>query len=607
MIPISRAKRSRKDCEIEHLAKTAICGLNWELLDRLRLASYIGGALRGNTIMTTISRRLSAVAISVLMVSACEAPAPVTDGPDTIFVGQFITQDDGERNVEAISVSDGVITAAGSRSEIEATAGSNTTTVEIPGVAVPGWIDGHVHIAGFGKLLANLNVQAMKKDQIISSVAAAADAAPDGEWIIGRGWDEGFFDIVEYPVAADLDAVSPRNPVLLNRIGGHSAWVNSMALELAGIDQDTRDPAGGRVVRDANGDETGMLLEQAESLVVAVMPDMNTPEYLERYIRVALDQYRQWGLTGVHDAGATLQEIEILKKLLDAGELPLRVYSMAMGDAAVEHYLANGPEIGLGDDRLTIRSFKIYVDGALGARGAEMSEPYSDAPETSGLQQLSDAELDGIISAARARGIQVNGHVIGDFGVERLLDAIERNGVPAQERFRIEHASIISPVNLPRFAELGVIASMQPVFIGEYQRWGVDRVGDERAPWIMPIRDLLDSGARFAASTDFPASDSGDPRTTLNALVNRTGFDGAPEGGWFPEQSVDVSTALRAMSAGNAYAAFEENKLGALTVGRYADFTVLADDPAEVNREDLLQIGVNMTVVGGVITYERQN
>jgi len=607
MIPISRAKRSRKDCEIEHLAKTAICGLNWELLDRLRLASYIGGALRGNTKMTTISRRLSAVAISVLMVSACEAPAPVTDGPDTIFVGQFITQDDGGRNVEAISVSDGVITAAGSRSEIEGTAGSNTTTVEIPGVAVPGWIDGHVHIAGFGKLLANLNVQAMKKDQIISSVAAAADAAPDGEWIIGRGWDEGFFDIVEYPVAADLDAVSPRNPVLLNRIGGHSAWVNSMALELAGIDQDTRDPAGGRVVRDANGDETGMLLEQAESLVVAVMPDMNTPEYLERYIRVALDQYRQWGLTGVHDAGATLQEIEILKKLLDAGELPLRVYSMAMGDAAVEHYLANGPEIGLGDDRLTIRSFKIYVDGALGARGAEMSEPYSDAPETSGLQQLSDAELDGIISAARARGIQVNGHVIGDFGVERLLDAIERNGVPAEERFRIEHASIISPANLPRFAELGVIASMQPVFIGEYQRWGVDRVGDERAPWIMPIRDLLDSGARFAASTDFPASDSGDPRTTLNALVNRTGFDGAPEGGWFPEQSVDVSTALRAMSAGNAYAAFEENKLGALTVGRYADFTVLADDPAEVNREDLLQIGVNMTVVGGVITYERQN
>lgn len=559
--------------------------------------------------MIKISRRLSAVAISILMVSACEgpAPAPVTGGPDTIFIGQFIIQDDGDRIVEAISVSDGVITAVGSLGEIEGTAGSNTTTVEIPGVAVPGWIDGHVHIAGLGKLLANLNVQAMKKEQIISAVAAAADAAPDGEWIIGRGWDEGFFDTAEYPVAADLDAVSPRNPVLLNRIGGHSAWVNSMALELAGIDQDTRDPAGGRVVRDANGDATGMLLEQAESLVVAVMPDMNTPEYLERYIRVALDQYRQWGLTGVHDAGATLQEIEILKKLLDAGELPLRVYSMAMGGAAVEHYLANGPEIGLGDDRLTIRSFKIYVDGALGARGAEMSEPYSDAPETSGLQQLSDAQLDGIISAARASGIQVNGHVIGDLGVERLLDAIERNGVPAEERFRIEHASIISPENLPRFAELGVIASMQPVFIGEYQRWGVDRVGDERAPWIMPIRDLLDSGARFAASTDFPASDSGDPRTTLNALVNRTGFDGAPEGGWFPEQSVDVSTALSAMSAGNAYAAFEESKLGALTVGRYADFTVLADDPAKVDPEDLLQIGINMTVVGGVITYQRQN
>lgn len=551
--------------------------------------------------------RLAAVVMSVSMISACEDPVPLASGPDTIFVGQFVTQDDAGQVAEAIAVNDGVIVGVGSRAEVEATTGSNTTTIEIPGVAVPGWIDGHVHIAGLGKLLTNLNVQAMKKDQIVFAVAEAADAAPDGEWIIGRGWDEGFFDVSEYPTAADLDAVSPRNPVLLNRIGGHSAWVNSMALELAGIDQDTRDPAGGRVVRDASGDATGMLLEQAEILVVAVMPDMNTPEYLERYIRVALDQYRRWGLTGVHDAGATLPEIEILKKLLAAGELPVRVYSMAMGDAAVEHYLDVGPEIGLGDDRLTIRSFKIYVDGALGARGAEMSEPYSDAPETSGLQQLNDEELDEIISAARASGIQVNGHVIGDLGVERLLDAIERNKVPAEERFRIEHASIISPANLPRFAELGVIASMQPVFIGEYQRWGVDRVGAERAPWIMPIRALLDSGARFAASTDFPASDSGDPRTTLNALVNRTGFDGAPEGGWFPEQSVDVSTALSTMSAGNAYAAFEEDRLGALTVGRYADFTVLADAPGEIDSADLLQIDVNMTVVGGVITYQRQN
>jgi predicted amidohydrolase YtcJ len=556
--------------------------------------------------MTGTWRRACGTIFAVfLILTGCEGPPAADGGPDTVFVGRFITQDSQGAVAEAMAVTDGVIVAVGGRDDILASAGDATKIVEVPGVAVPGWIDGHVHISGLGQLLANLSVQAMTKEQIIAAVAEAVARAPSGEWIVGRGWDEGFFQVEEYPTAADLDAVSPDNPVFLTRIGGHSAWVNSRALDIAGIDRDTQDPAGGRVVRDATGKATGMLLEQASSLVSAVMPDTGTPEYRERYIRTALEQYRQWGLTGVHDAGSTLADIQIFKKLLDAGELPVRIYAMAMGEAAVRHYLDNGPEIGLGDDRLTIRSFKIYVDGALGARGAEMSEPYSDAPETSGLQQLSDAELDQFITAARASGMQVNGHVIGDLGVERLLDAIERNKVPAEERFRLEHASIISPPNLPRFAALGVIASMQPVFIGEYQRWGVERVGAERAPWIMPVRDLLASGAKFAASTDFPASDSGDPRTTLNALVTRTGFDGKPTGGWFPEQSVDVDTALKAMSAGNAYAAFQEDTLGALTVGRYADFTVLAADPREVPSDELLSIGVNMAVVGGVVTFER--
>lgn len=547
---------------------------------------------------------LLSIVLLAAVLSGCEQAIEPGPSPDSIFTGSFITLADDAPAIDAIAVTDGVIVAAGGLESITGMAGEDTEMVEIPGVAVPGWIDGHVHISMLGSLLANLNVQAMDKARIVDSVANAVAEAGEGEWIVGRGWDEGFFSQAVYPTAADLDAVSPDNPVVLSRIGGHSVWVNSKAMELAGIDSDTPDPAGGRIVRDADGNATGMLLEQAESLVRAVMPDFNTPEYLERYIRVALDQYRRWGLTGVHDAGTSLAEITILKGLMDQGELPVRVYAMANGDAAVRHYLEHGPEVGLGDDRLTVRSFKIYVDGALGARGAEMSEPYSDAPDTSGLPQMSDAELDAFFTAARAKGIQVNGHVIGDLGVERLLDAIERNGVRPDERFRLEHASIISPPNLGRFAKLGVIASMQPVFIGEYQRWGVDRVGPERAPWIMPIADLVASGAHFAASTDFPASDSGDPRTTLNALVNRTGFDGKPAGGWFVEQAVDLSTALESMSAGNAYAAFEEEKLGRLTVGRLADFTVLAEDPRSLSGDALLRVGINMTVVGGKVTYE---
>lgn len=553
------------------------------------------------------TRLLTAIAVLLLLLSACQAPVTEGNSPEQVFVGTFVTLGDGPAEVEALAVTSGVIVAAGTAGSILAMANGETRIIEVPGVAVPGWVDAHVHITMFGKLLESLNVQSIRKEEIVAAVADAVGNAEPGEWIVGRGWDEGFFDVSEYPTAADLDGVSPVNPVILNRIGGHSAWVNSLALELAGLDADTADPAGGRIVRDDAGNATGMLLEQAESLVRAVMPDLDTAEYRERYIRSALAQYARWGLTGVHDAGTSLEDIGILKKLLAAGELPLRIYSMAMGDAAVEHYLANGPEVGLGDDRLTIRSFKIYVDGALGARGAEMSEPYSDAPDTSGLQQMSDKDLDQIISAARASGMQVNGHVIGDLGVERLLDAIERHGVSADERFRLEHASIISPPNLPRFAELGVIASMQPVFIGEYQRWGVDRVGEDRAAWIMPIRDLLDTGASFVASTDYPASDSGDPRTTFNGLVTRTGFDGKPEGGWFPEQSIDMDTALRSMSEGAAYAAFQEETLGTLRIGKYADFTVLGEDPRAANPDSLLSIEVNMTVVGGKIIFERQD
>lgn len=538
-------------------------------------------------------------ALTVLALVACQGePAP-----DAVFLGRFITLDRGMPEVDALAVTDGRIVAAGAASEILSLAGKQTRRVEIRGVAVPGWVDAHVHVAGLGEFLETLNVQAKSKEAILENVARAAAATPRGEWIVGRGWDEGYFVVKEDPVAADLDPVSPKHPVILSGIGGHSVWVNSLALERAGIDSETPDPEGGRIVRDAQGRATGLLLETAESLVTAVMPDTTTPEVLERRMLAALERYAHWGLTGVHDAGASLAEIAVYRKLAEAGELPLRVYAMAHGDAAVEHYLSTGPEIGLYENRLTVRSFKIYVDGALGSRGAELSEPYSDAPDSSGLRQIQDDELDAFLVEAKAEGFQVNAHVIGDLAVRRALDAIERNGLDKNDRFRLEHASMIAPEDLSRFAELGAIASMQPVFVGEYQRWGVDRVGTRRAAWILPFWDLLSTGAVLASGTDFPASDTGDPRHTLYALVTRKGFDGQPKDGWFPDQSIDVETALRSMSQGPAFAAYEETDLGTLGVGRYADFTVLADDPRNVLPEALRSLAVTMTVVGGKITF----
>ena len=560
----------------------------------LRRYDQEDGTMR-NEVM--IAFRTSLVLL-VGMLLGCQRPQPP---PDTVFIGRFVTLDAVQPEVEAIAVADGRIVGAGTRVAMLALSGKGTKRIDVPGIAVPGWIDAHAHISGLGSTLETLNVERMSKEAIAKAVAVTAQKTPAGDWIIGRGWDEGYFATRADPTAADLDPMTPQHPVVLSGIAEHSVWVNSRALERAGITAETPDPPGGRIVRDAQGRPTGLLLEEAQKLVTAVMPNANTEATRERRIRAALDQYVRWGLTGVHDAGTELEDIAILKRLLKNGELPIRVYAMAVGDAAIEHYLKNGPEIGDGDGRLTIRSFKIYVDGALGSRGAELSSPYSDAPQTSGLRQMQDSDLDRFIRRAQEKRFQVNAHAIGDLAVKRMLDAIERNHVSAADRYRVEHASMISPPNLQRFHTLGVIASMQPVFIGEYSRWGRERLGPERAAWLMPIADVVITGAVIASGTDYPASDSGDPRTTLNALVTRTGFDGKPKEGFFPGQAVDMTTALWSMSEGPAYAAFQEKDLGKLTIGRYADFTVLGEDPRTVPKERLLHIPVLMTVVGGKV------
>ena len=530
------------------------------------------------------------------MLLGCQRPQ---SPPDTVFIGRFVTLDAAQPEVEAIAVADGRIVGAGTRVAMLALGGEGTQRIDVPGIAVPGWVDAHVHISGLGSTVETLNVERMTKEAIAKAVAAAAQKTPAGDWIIGRGWDEGYFAKREDPTAADLDlgdSAASRDALGDWRAFGMGQLASTRA---GGHCKRNTDPSGGRIVRDAEGRPTGLLLEEAQKLVSAVMPDTNTEAARERRIRVALEQYARWGLTGVHDAGTELEDIAILKRLLKKGEVPIRVYAMAYGDTAIEHYLKNGPEIGQGDGRLTVRSFKIYVDGALGSRGAELSAPYSDAPQTSGLRQMQDSDLDRFIRRAQEKGFQVNAHAIGDLGVKRILDAIERNHVSAADRYRVEHASMISPQNLQRFHKLGVIASMQPVFIGEYSRWGLERLGRDRAAWLMPVADLVMTGAVLASGTDYPASDSGDPRTTLNALVTRTGFDGKPAEGFFPHQAVDVTTALRSMSEGPAYAAFQEQDRGKLTIGRYADFTVLGEDPRKIPKERLLHIPVLMTVVGG--------
>jgi len=540
-----------------------------------------------------------------LVLSACESGGAKGPPTEVVFTGQFITLDPENPKAEAIAVAGGRIVAAGSRADIERLAGTATRRIAIAGVAVPGWAEGHGHPPGVAPQPGVLDFYAMSKEQVLNAIRERVRRAAPGEWITGRAWDEGFWNPPVYPTAADLDGLSREHPMRFNRLGGHGSWVNSKALALAGITRTTPDPPGGRIVRDKDGNATGFLVDRAQNLLPRPAPDAEEDEQSETRLRAGLAQYARWGVTSVHDAGASLERIALYNKLLDAQELPVRVYVMASGDAAQRHYLETGPEPDVGGKgMLSVRSFKLMLDGSLGGRGAALTQPYTDASETRGVDMMTDAEFSEQIRRAREKGIQVNVHVIGDRAVTRALDAFERGGVTPADRFRLEHASVIKPEDVQRIAHLGVIASMQSVFVGEYSRWAENRLGPERVKWVMPVRDLLNAGVTVAQGTDYPASDTGDPIYTLFGLVQRQDAAGRPQGGWYPAQGISVDEALRTMSTSAAFAAFQENDLGKLTEGRYADFTVLSGDPYQTSPQDLRRLKVRMTVVGGRVTFD---
>jgi predicted amidohydrolase YtcJ len=535
----------------------------------------------------------------VLVTIPIYAQSPVAD---TIFIGQFLTLDPAHPTAEAVAVSAGRILAIGSPSEVEALASKDTRKIRVDGFALPGFADAHIHVAGVGEQLERLDLRGLTKAEILAKVAEEARSSPSGSWITGGGWDEGFWHPSEFPTARELDAVSGDHPVALSRIDGHSTWVNSKVLARAKITRDTPDPDGGLIRRNAAHEPTGMLVDHAQRLIRDVIP-APTPADQERRIRLALRQFSRWGLSSVHDAGVGLETISIYKDLLKRGELPVRVYAMANGEEAINQYLRNGPEPDLGSGMLVVRSFKLYLDGALGSRGAELTDAYTDAPQEHGLELMKDADLERIVRSARQKGFQVNTHAIGDRAVRRALDAFEEGGVTANDRFRVEHASLVTNDDLPRFVHMGVVASIQPVFVGEYSRWAEDRVGPSRLHWVLRTRDLLNAGVSLAAGSDFPASDSGEPIATLHCLVTRQSAAGKPEGGWYSDQDVSVDQALRMMTAGPAYAAFQEKELGSLSIGRYADFTVLSANPYQVVSDALRTITIRMTVVAGRVTF----
>jgi hypothetical protein len=541
---------------------------------------------------------------ALVALTGCTPPSART-AADVVFTGRFVTLDPERPEASALAVAAGRVVAAGSEADVAAVLDPAVPRVSLQGVAVPGLADAHVHALAFGEQLEILDLRGLSKAEILERVAARVKESAPGAWIAGRGWDQGFWRPAVFPTALELDAVSESHPVVLTRIDGHSVWVNSAAIRLAGITRATRDPEGGYLMR-ANGVPTGVLVDAATEFVEKVTPEP-TRAQLKARLKAALAQYVRLGLTSVHDAGVDLQGIDLYRELMNEAELPLRIYVMAQGSGpTAARLLSTDPDTSVPDHRLVIRSFKLMLDGALGSRGAQLAEPYADAERQRGLELMTDGALATFVREAASRGYQVNAHAIGDLAVSRALDAFERHGGPnlAARRFRIEHASVIAERDVPRFASLQVIASMQPNFVGEYSRWAADRLGPVRVLRVMPFKDLLESGARVAAGSDYPAADSGDPLVTLFSLVTRMGARGAPAGGWLPAQKVGVDAALRAMTSGPAYAAFQEGDLGALTPGRLADFTVLSADPRSTPAEQLKDLSVVMTVVGGVRVFE---
>ena len=507
---------------------------------------------------------------------------------------------------EALLVRWGKVLEVGARRDL-ASAHPAARVVELRGATiVPGLADAHGHLASLGRSLSILSfVGASSAEQILEMAKNAPPGSYEGEWLVGRGWNqnawpEGHRD---FPTRQQLDALFPSTPVYFTRVDGHAAWVNSEALRRAGVDIRSPDPPGGRIVRDGKGEPSGVLVDNAMQLVSSKMPNP-TDEQREKRLRAALEKCVSVGLTAVHDAGTDLPTLMLLHQWDSSGALPLRVYAMADGQAGASQVFS---ELGLIQGKLlTFRAVKFWLDGALGSRGAALQAPYSDEPTQRGLLLIEPTELQKRARDWMQRGYQVAVHAIGDRANTLALDILSRAAAEAKvenRRNRIEHAQILRAEDIPRFAQLGIIASMQPTHATSDMPWAERRVGRERIAGAYAWKSLLDAGARLAFGSDFPVEDS-NPLLGLYAARTRQDAEGNPPGGWLPEQRRDGEQALRGFTTGAAYASFAEDVRGMLRPGMDADFVALSVDPVDDPPRKLLTGKALLTVVAGKVAYK---
>ncbi|MFZ1080713.1 MAG: amidohydrolase [Candidatus Kryptoniota bacterium] len=546
--------------------------------------------------------------------------------------GDFCTLDSRMPDVLAVAVNDGRIVAVGTKAEIAARF-DGKAEVNLNGAFVlPGLTDGHGHISDLGFSLTTLDLRDTKfPEDVAKLVQAGAAKSAAGGWIRGRGWNQEKWQNRNFPTHEILDKVAPDNYVFLVRVDGHAVWVNKKVLDLAGIARATKAPSGGRIIRDKNGDPTGVFLDAAVDLIASKIPPPTDSE-VANAILFAADTCARYGLTEVHDARIDAQTLRVYKRLADEGKLRIRIYAMYLGtDSTLLAILKDGPLINY-KEFFTMRSVKVYMDGALGSRGAALVQSYTDDSGNYGLTEMSEKDLENLTIASLSNGFQVCTHAIGDRANDIVLNAYENAlkvaGVD-DPRLRIEHAQVLLREDVSRFKKLGVIPSMQPTHCTSDMCWAEARLGPERIKYSYAWRHLLEDGNIIIGGSDFPV-ESPDPRLGIYAAVTRQDLNGLPrnfedaekyfemtpdavndssdfDGGFFPKEKMTLEEAMKAFTIWPAYGAFQEDNKGTISVGKYADFTILKKDFRTISPREIPEDEILGTIVAGKLVYASPN
>ncbi len=556
-----------------------------------------------------LAARAVVLSLAAPLALTVAAQAPAAPADLILTNARIYTVDDARPMVPAMAVRGGKVLFIGSLREAMTFRGAATRVTDLGGrTVIPGMVDAHAHLLGLGQSLRTVNLVGSKSyDEVIARVVERAKGQPAGTWILGRGWDQNQWGDTRFPTQDALSRALPDHPVYLERVDGHAGLANAAALRVAGVTAASKDPSGGRIERTSAGEPTGLFIDNAGALVEGAIPPLSR-DATRQAIKAAIAESHRWGLVGLHDAGASRGTIDLIEEMAKAGEIPFRLYVMIGDDsAAVSHYLARGPQSGLYDNTVWIRSFKLYADGALGSRGAALLEPYADDPNNTGLLLSRPAHIQDVARRALKAGFQVNAHAIGDRGNRIVLDAFDaalRAAPTADHRFRVEHAQILHHDDIPRFATLGVIPSMQAVHQTSDMYWAGNRLGAGRLLGAYAWRSLLATGIPVPNGSDAPV-EAVNPLLSFHSAVSRQDAENWPAGGWHPEQRMTRDEALKSMTIWPAYAGFQERTMGSLTPGKLADFVVLDRDIMTVPDGDILGTAVLATYVGGKAVYEK--